>query len=74
LLSFAGSAVRFSSETRQFASRAANGNEAVRNFCPVCGGLAFGGRVGRDTSFAGSLDVPTLFRPRIAIFTRGRLV
>jgi len=35
----------------------------------------FGGTVGMDDSFtiyAGSLDDPSLFRPRIAIFTRGR--
>jgi len=59
---FAGSAVRFSGATREFA-------------CPVCGGLVFGGRVGRDDSFtiyAGSLDDPSLFRPQVAIFTRGR--
>jgi hypothetical protein len=42
---------------------------------PVCGGLVFGGSVATDDSFtiyAGSLDDPSLFRPRIAIFTRGR--
>jgi hypothetical protein len=35
----------------------------------------FGGRVGVDTEhtlYAGSLDDPSLFKPRIAIFTRGR--
>jgi hypothetical protein len=53
----------------------AGGRQAVRNFCPDCGGLVFGGIVGVDTSFtlyAGSLDDPSLFHPRIAIFTRGR--
>ena len=72
---FAGSAVRFSGATREFACPAASGREAVRNSCPVCGGLVFGGRVGRDDSFtiyAGSLDDPSLFRPQVAIFTRGR--
>jgi len=47
----------------------------VRNFCPVCGGLVFGGEVGKDDShtiYAGSLDDPSSFRPSIAIFTRNR--
>jgi hypothetical protein len=53
----------------------ARGSAAVRNFCPTCGGLVFGGEVGKDSShtiYAGSLDDPSAFRPRIAIFTRGR--
>jgi hypothetical protein len=47
---------------------------AVRNSCPVCGGLVFGGIVGKDTShtiYAGSLDDPSSFKPTMAIFTRG---
>jgi len=74
-MGFKADAVRFSGVTRQFASPAARGGEAVRNFCAACGGLVFGGTVGKDDSFtiyAGSLDDPALFRPRIAIFTRGR--
>ena len=74
-IGFASSAVRFAGQARQFKSRAASGGEAVRNFCPVCGGLVFGGEVGTHawhTIYAGSLDDPTLFQPRIAIFTRGR--
>lgn len=74
-MSFEADAVRFSGPTRQFASPSARGRQAVRNFCPVCGGLVFGGTVGNDESFtlyAGSLDDPALFRPRIAIFARGR--
>ena len=74
-LGFASSAVRFSGETRMFTSKAANGGEAVRNFCPTCGGLVFGGVVGKDDShtiYAGSLDDPSAFQPRIAIFARSR--
>ena len=74
-MGFAGSAVRFSGETRQFRSKAATGGDAVRNFCPVCGSLVFGGEVGKDDShtiYAGSLDDPTLFSPRVAIFARDR--
>lgn len=74
-MGFASDAVRFSGQTRQFTSKAANGGDAVRNSCPVCGALVFGGIVGQDTShtiYAGSLDDPTAFHPTIAIFTRGR--
>jgi hypothetical protein len=74
-MGFASGAVRFNGQTRIFISKAANGGDAVRNFCPVCGGLVFGGEVGTHewhTIYAGSLDDPTLFRPTIAIFTRGR--
>lgn len=74
-MGFASSAVRFTGRTLQFVSKAANSNDAVRNFCPLCGGLVFGGTVGKDqqfTIYAGSLDEPGLFHPRIAIFTLNR--
>src|SRR6202166_4432316 len=65
-MGFASSAVRFSGQTRQFVSKAASGGDAVRNFCPVCGSLVFGGDVGKSSNFtiyAGSLDDPSSFRP-----------
>ena len=74
-MGFASSALRFSGRTLRFASKAANGRNAVRNSCPICGGLVFGGTVGEDnahTIYAGSLDDPSAFHPTIAIFTRGR--
>ena len=74
-MGFSASAVRVSGESLKFGSKAANGNTAVRNFCPVCGSLVFGGQVGKDDSlhiYAGTLDDPSLFHPTIAIFTRGR--
>jgi hypothetical protein len=74
-MGFAASAVRVRGESLKFGSKAANGNTAVRNSCPVCGSLVFGGEVGKDTSlhiYAGTLDDPSLFHPTIAIFTRGR--
>jgi hypothetical protein len=74
-LGFAGKALRFSGEARQFRCRAANGNEAVRNFCPICSSLVFGGEIGKTESFtiyAGSLDDPSTFHPKIAIFARSR--
>jgi hypothetical protein len=74
-MSFPKSAVRFGGETLTFTSKAANGGDAVRNSCPVCGGLVFGGEIGKSQSFtiyAGSLDDPSLFHPTVAIFTRDR--
>ena len=74
-MGFEASALRFSGELRQFRSASIRGSEAVRNFCPACGGLVFGGEVGKDEShtiYAGSLDDPSLFRPTMAIFNRDR--
>jgi hypothetical protein len=74
-MGFSSSAVRFTGPTRQSIVKAANGNDAVRNFCPECGGLVFGGVVGQSESFtiyAGSLDDPSRFHPTVAVFTQGR--
>jgi hypothetical protein len=74
-MGFASTALRFSGRTLQYRSRAFRGGEAVRNSCPACGGLVFGGEVGKDEShtiYAGSLDDPSLFRPKMAIFVRDR--
>jgi hypothetical protein len=74
-MGFNSSALRFSGQSRTFTSKAARGGDAVRNYCAVCGSLVFGGRVGQDSShtiYAGSLDDPSSFHPKIAIFTRGR--
>ena len=74
-MGFAASALRFSGETRVFTSKAANGGDADRNFCPVCGSLVFGGIVGeveQHTIYAGSLDDPSRFRPTMVIFNRDR--
>ncbi|HEX4387885.1 MAG TPA: GFA family protein [Steroidobacteraceae bacterium] len=72
---FAGSVLTVRGAMRQFRSPAVSGRTAVRNYCPACGGLVFGGELGTDDTFtvyAGSLDEPARFRPRIAIFVRGR--
>ena len=74
-MGFLSSAVRYSGQTRIFTSKSARGTDAVRNSCPVCASLVFGGEVGKDgqfTIYAGSLDDPSTFRPTIAIFTRNR--
>jgi hypothetical protein len=74
-MGFARDAVRFSGEARQFVSKAANGGDAVRNSCPICSSLVFGGRIGESQSFtiyAGTLDDPSAFHPKVAIFARSR--
>lgn len=74
-MGFPSSAVQIRGPTRQFSSKAANGNDAVRNFCAVCGSLVFGGTVGKDerfTIYAGSLDDPSWFHPTVAIFAGNR--
>ena len=74
-LGFAASALTFTGETLKFSSPAAGGGEALRNSCRICGGLVFGGEVGvhdSHTVYAGSLDDPSLFKPKIAIFARGK--
>jgi hypothetical protein len=74
-MGFPGSAVRFTGESLKYVSKAANGNNALRNSCPICGGLVFGGEVGVAdvfTIYAGSLDEPARFKPTAAIFTRDR--
>jgi hypothetical protein len=74
-MGFKASALRFTGPTRQSVTKSARGSDAVRNFCAVCGSLVFGGVVGKDdahTIYAGSLDDPSCFFPRIAIFAAGR--
>jgi hypothetical protein len=74
-MGFASSAVCFTGPARQFTTRAARGGDAVRNFCPTCGSLVFGGIVGESDShtiYAGTLDDPSSFHPKIAIFARSR--
>jgi hypothetical protein len=72
-MGFSSSAVRFSGETRKFVSKSARGSDAVRNSCPICSSLVFGGEIGKTDSFtiyAGSLDDPSSFHPTIAIFAQ----
>jgi hypothetical protein len=74
-MGFASSALRISGEARPFTTKAANGGDAVRNSCPICSSLVFGGELGKSDSFtiyAGSLDDPASFQPTVAIFARSR--
>jgi hypothetical protein len=74
-IGFPAAALRFTGETLMYTSKAANGGDSVRNSCPTCGGLVFGGIAGTDDShtiYAGSLDDPSVFKPTMAIFGRSR--
>lgn len=74
-MGFDAANVAFTGSPRQHTGLSARGTESIRNFCPQCGGLVFGGIIGVDTShtiYAGSLDDPTRFVPAIAIFCRDR--
>jgi len=74
-MGFAAGQVRLQGESRMFVSKATNGGDAHRNFCPVCASLVFGGIRGQSDSiniYVGSLDDPALFEPRIAIFNKSR--
>jgi hypothetical protein len=74
-MGFPAEAVRFSGETRLCITPTGRGGDAVRNRCPTCGSLVFGGIVGQDvqhTIYAGSLDDPSLFTPQIAIFAKNQ--
>ena len=74
-MGFAADTLTITGETLSYGSPSANGNIALRNSCPRCGGLVFGGEVGVSeefTIYAGSLDDPEQFQPNAAIFTQGR--
>ncbi len=74
-MSFPAAVIRFTGEARPFRSTSYRGGEAVRNFCPACGGLVFGGEIGKDdrhTVYAGSLDDASAFEPAVAIFLRDK--
>lgn len=67
--------VRFTGPSSRFESISRRGGPAVRNACPICSSLVFGGERDSDDShtvYAGTLDAPAAFRPTIAIFTEGR--
>jgi hypothetical protein len=74
-MGFSARAIRFTGQPKQFVSKAFHGGEAVRNSCPVCYSLVFGGVIGETDSFTiyvGSLDDPSLFHPKVAIFNKSR--
>ena len=53
----------------------ADGRSATRNSCVVCGGLVFGGELGKSDEYniyAGSLDDAAQFKPTVALFVRDK--
>ena len=69
--------MRVTGVTAHFDVPAANGNIAVRHFCPTCGSLILGGNLndaaGTLSVYIGTLDDPSVFQPQVAIFTKHRL-
>lgn len=74
-LGFRREQVTLTGPSREYRSPSIRGTDASRNRCTECAGLVFGG--GRNIDeilniYVGSLDDPTHFEPRIAIFNRSR--
>ena len=74
-MGFAARDIAITGATRPSEVPSFRGGIATRNHCAECGSIVFGGVIGESDSFtiyAGSLDDPSLFHPRVAIFTRDR--
>jgi hypothetical protein len=72
---FEANVLSFKGTTRVHTAKSMRGSDAHRNFCPNCGGLVYGGIVGKvefHTIYAGSLDDPSVFKPSMAIFLRSK--
>jgi hypothetical protein len=66
---------RVEGETKQARKRLRSGRTSVRNFCPGCGSLMFGGEYGisaQHTIYAGTLDDPSVFHPTHAVMLADR--
>ncbi len=69
------STFRVIGEPKSYGTVGGSQKQAVRHFCPDCGSLLFGTpAVVPDvvTIYVGSLDSPSVFKPRYAQFTRDR--
>ena len=68
--------MRITGETRAYVTPAVRG-PSTRHFCPTCGSLIFGGVEGPPDEtmsvYVGTLDDPSAWSPKIAIFTRSRM-
>ena len=74
-MGFSALAVRITGDSVTHTLKHSDGRQSDRNFCAICGGLVYGGIRGESTShtiYAGTLDDPTRFKPKIAIFNRDR--
>jgi hypothetical protein len=72
---FPESAVTVEGASRPHGMTGSSGKTATRHACPICMSLVFGTAEvmpGQVNLYAGSLDDTSLFKPRIAIFTRSR--
>jgi hypothetical protein len=72
-MGFPASAVTITGAVLLNSHKLADGRVADRNHCAACGSLVYGGIVGkveRHTIYAGSLDDPSRFHPKIAIYLR----
>ena len=67
-------AVTVAGETRSYSLPAGSGRMTTRHFCAVCHSLVYGTSevTGGMSLYAGTLDDPALFKPRIAIYVRSR--
>jgi hypothetical protein len=69
------SGFKVTGEASRYVCKALGGGDAVRNSCPTCHSLLFGGIVGQDTShtvYVGGLDDGSWFAPSFAIFASRR--
>jgi hypothetical protein len=74
-ITFAESAVTLQGDTVSYSSMGGSGRTATRYACRICHSGVFGRAevmAGKINLYAGSLDDPSQFKPRIAIFTRSR--
>jgi len=74
-MGFAPGDVRVTGSVLMHSLKHDDGRTAERNRCPDCGSLVFGGEIGNahsHTIYAGTLDEPERFTPKIAIFLRDK--
>jgi hypothetical protein len=65
-------ALKITGGVKYYEAKAESGNMLSRGFCPECGASLFGKTTGApDLAMitAGSLDVPSLYKPTLDIFT-----
>jgi hypothetical protein len=74
-MAFRSADLTLTGATAQAYCTALRGTKTTRNFCARCHALVFGGEDGIDeilNIYAGTLDEPSRFIPRVAIMTRGK--
>ncbi len=74
-MGYAADKFMLTGEVKQSRKLIRNGRVTVRNFCPACGSLLFGGEHGIDSDhniYAGTLDDPNFFKPTHAVMVKDR--